>query len=101
MTAYTSLDATINLVTNELRSSAEKHPFWPSDPFHALAILGEEMGELHQAVLQHVYEPRKGVTVEDIRSEAIQLAAMAIEFACHIDAHNYSKGAIHGRVVEP
>jgi NTP pyrophosphatase (non-canonical NTP hydrolase) len=98
---YTDLDQTINLVTNEMRSSAQKHPFWPSDPFHALAILGEEMGELHQAVLQHVYEPGKQVTLEDVRGEAIQLAAMAIEFACQLEAMSFSKGTIHGRTIEP
>jgi len=98
---YTGLDATINLVTNEMRSSAQKHPFWPGDPFHALAILGEEMGELHQAVLQHVYEPKKQVSLEDIRAEAIQLAAMAIEFACHINSYDFGKGPIGGRTIEP
>ena len=75
-----------------------KFPSWPDDPFHALAVISEEFGELNQAVLQHVYEPKKKVEHDDIRDEAIQLAAMAVRqlaamavrFVMSLDSHDYN-----------
>ena len=36
----------------EVNQSMEKYPTWPNDPIHALAVLGEEFGELTKDVLQ-------------------------------------------------
>jgi len=73
----------------EIARATDKFPTWPSDPLHALAVLGEEFGELTKAVLQMTYEPHKNVTREDVRSEAIQTAAMAIRFAMSLDRYEY------------
>lgn len=77
-------------VSAELLRAVRKFPEWPKDPLHALAIVGEEYGELTKAVLQHTYEPKKGVTREDIREEAIQTAAMILRFIMNLDDYTYS-----------
>jgi hypothetical protein len=79
----------------ELNFAVQKFPTWPTDPLHALAVLGEEFGELTKAILQHTYEPHKGVTRADIRLEAIQTAAMALRFAESLDAYQYEASAQH------
>lgn len=76
-------------IANEVVSAKAKFPTWPDDPFHALAVINEEVGELNKAVLQHVYEPKKRVEHDDIRDEAIQLAAMAVRFLMSLDSHDY------------
>ena len=65
-------------VAHTLFQAEAKHPGWPDDPFHALAIIGEEFGELQQACLQHTYEGRG--SIEDVDGEALQTAAMAVRF---------------------
>lgn len=81
---------TVEEILKEFSRACEKFPSWPSDPLHALAVLGEEYGELDKAVLQFMYEPNKGVTISDIKEEAIQTAAMALRFALSIDEYNYT-----------
>lgn len=81
----------IDEVLAEVRRAEEKFPNWPADPFHALAILGEETGELTKAMLQHAYEPHKGVSRKDIHDEAIQTAAMALRLAMHLPSYRYGK----------
>ena len=61
---------------------------------HALAILGEEFGELTKAVLQTTYEPGKACR-EDVREEAIQTAAMALRFIESLDFYIYGRGHQH------
>ncbi len=73
----------------ELARARKKFPTWPADPFVALAVLHEEVGELTKAVLQHVYEPHKNVTAEEIRAEAVQVIAMAVRFLVNFDRYNY------------
>lgn len=53
------LDKLVQEIRDVLDKAVRKHPAWPTDPLHALAILGEEFGELGQAILQMVYEPEK------------------------------------------
>ncbi len=36
----------IEAVKAELTRATAKFPTWPTDPLHALAVLGEEFGEL-------------------------------------------------------
>ena len=84
-------------VASELARATEKFPTWPTDPFHALAVLGEEYGELQKAVLQFTYEPNKGVTRADIREEAIQTAAMALRWAMSLPAYEYAPGEQHAQ----
>lgn len=77
-------DEAIAAVLDEVRRATRKFPTWPSDPLHALAVLGEEFGELSKAVVQGTYEPHKNEPGE-IRKEAIQTAAMAIRFILSLD----------------
>lgn len=84
-------------VLNEVKRATEKFPTWPTDPLHALAVLGEEYGELTKAVLQFVYEPHKA-TLKDIREEAIQTAAMALRFAASLSQYSYKESEQHAQV---
>lgn len=78
----------------EVMRACAKFPKWPTDPLHALAVLGEEYGELVKAMLQLTYEPGKA-TREDVREEAIQCAAMALRLAMSLDVYEYRKGPQH------
>lgn len=84
----------ISAVYNELTLALEKFPTWPTDPLHALAVLGEEYGELTKDVLQMTYEPGK-TNAENVRKEAIQTAAMALRFVASLDAYIYKAGEQH------
>lgn len=81
-------------VFDEIERAIAKFPTWPTDPLHALAVLGEEFGELTKAVLQSVYEPHKS-TAEDVREEAVQTAAMALRFLASLGAYDYTPGEQH------
>lgn len=73
-------------VFDEIERAIAKFPTWPTDPLHAVAVLGEEFGELVKATLQAVYEPHKS-TMADVREEAIQTAAMALRFLASLDRY--------------
>ena len=62
-----------NAVSCEIALAQDKFPDFPTDPIHAVAIVGEEAGESIQAALQAVYE--SGDTAR-IKEELIQTAAM-------------------------
>lgn len=89
------MDEVIAQVRAELDRATRKFPTWPTDPLHALAVLGEEFGELTKAMLQFTYEPHKNVTRMDIRSEAIQTAAMALRLAMSLPVYDYAPGPQH------
>lgn len=74
----TSTSEIIADIEKELDAACRKFPSWPADPLHALAVLGEEYGELVRAALQRTYD--RNVSAADVRAEAIQVAAMAIRF---------------------
>ena len=63
------------VVEQELNRAKKKHPEYPECNYKRLAIMQEEAGEVTKAVLHHEYE--KG-TVEDIKEELIQTAAMCM-----------------------
>lgn len=85
------LTPTIAPVLAEIRRATAKFPSWPADPLHALAVVGEEFGELSKAVLQQVYEPAKNKRgLYEVREEAIQTAAMAIRFLANIDEYTFT-----------
>lgn len=67
-------------VANEADKAVSKFP----DSVHSLAALMEEVGELAQAMLHCEYEPQKH-TPGSIRSEAIQVAVMAMRIATEGD----------------
>lgn len=89
-----SLDYVEDLVRDEIVRAVQKFPTWPTDPLHALAVLGEEFGELTKAVLQSVYEPHK-VEPLAVEEEAIQTAAMALRFVASLRAYRYSRSEQH------
>lgn len=91
------MQETLKQVTDELARATRKFPTWPTDPLHALAVLGEEFGELTKAMLQFTYEPRKGVTRQDIREEAIQTAAMALRLAMSLSIYDYAPARQHSQ----
>ncbi len=75
------LDA-IDLIFQELRKAEEKHPGWPDDVVHAVAIMVEEAGEAMQAALDVHY---RGRGIEDLRIELAQTGAMAIRALIHLE----------------
>lgn len=84
----------VEQITAELARATAKFPTWPTDPLHALAVLGEEYGELTKAMLQLTYEPHK-TTPEEVRTEAIQTAAMALRLAMSLDRYEYRRCEQH------
>lgn len=84
----------IDQVMAEVERATVKFPTWPTDPLHALAVLGEEFGELTKEALQLTYEPHK-TNKEKVRAEAIQTAAMALRFAMSLDKYIYKPGVQH------
>jgi len=71
----------ISDIFDELRTAEKNFPGWPDNEFEGAAVLGEEFGELQQALLQHKYDGR---SYEAVRIEAIQTAAMAIRFCLNM-----------------
>jgi NTP pyrophosphatase (non-canonical NTP hydrolase) len=86
----------IYLITAEAARAMVKFPTWPTDPLHALAVLGEEYGELTKAMLQQTYEPHK-TTLEEVRTEAIQTAAMAMRLVMSLDRYQYRHSEQHNQ----
>ena len=88
----------IEAILAELRAAGEKFPEWPDDPLHAAAILGEEVGELVQAINQVIYEPEKSTEL-DVMAEAIQAGAMAMRFLLSMEDYQYIKSDQHNQVL--
>lgn len=86
----------IEQIMGEVARATEKFPTWPTDPLHALAVLGEEYGELNKAILQLVYEPHK-TSADEVRTEAIQTAAMALRLAMSLDVYEYRRCPQHAQ----
>lgn len=60
---------------NELERAESKHPEFPTDIIHMLAIMSEEAGEAVRAGLIYAYE---GGEIEDVELELLQTAAMCL-----------------------
>lgn len=69
-------------IREELEKAETKHPDWPCDILHQIAIVNEESGEATRAALQFEYE---GGKLEDVEKELIQTAAMCIRMLKNID----------------
>lgn len=95
-----SPDKVVSDVLAEVAKARRKFPMWPSDPLHAVAIIGEEFGELTQALLQANYEPHRGDDLESIREEAIQLSAMTLRFLYSFEFYRYRPAEQHLQVEE-
>lgn len=81
-------------VFHEVERATAKFPTWPTDPLHALAVLGEEFGELTKSVVEHIYEPEKSSDA-DVRKEAIQTAAMAVRFLMSLNRYWFKRCEQH------
>lgn len=79
----------IEEIVLEVKKATEKFPTWPTDPLHALAVLGEEFGELTKEMVQMTYEPHK-TSKEAVKTEAIQTAAMALRLVMSLDKYKYT-----------
>lgn len=79
-------------ILSELDDAQKKHPTWPTDPVHAVTVLGEEAGELQRAVLQAVYE---GGSIDEVRKEAIQTGAMVLRFLISLNQYEWERSEQH------
>ena len=62
-------------ILQEVERAKGKHPEWPDDIIHAVAIVAEESGEAVRAALNHVYH---GGAIDEVRTELVQTAATCI-----------------------
>ena len=90
------VDRVLAEVRAEVVRATAKFPTWPSDALHASGVVQEESGELAKAVLQAVYEPHKS-TPEDVATEALQTAAMAVRFLLSMDSYQWQRGDQHAQ----
>ncbi len=67
----------IEEVSRELARAKAKHPEWPEDDIHRMAILMEEAGEALQAAMNRRYH---GGSFEKVREEVIQTLAMGFRW---------------------
>lgn len=72
----------IQKIQEELVKAESKHPFWPTDILHQIAIVNEESGEATRAALQ--YQNEKG-ELKEVQTELIQTAAMCIRMLKNLD----------------
>lgn len=84
----TVADPILSAIVSEISRAATKFPTWPVRGIDAAAVVAEESGELQQAALQATYE---GGSVEAVRKEAIQTAAMAIQFLLNLSVTEFSR----------
>lgn len=76
-------ETAIYKIKRELERAEQKHPNWPIDILHQVAILNEESGEVTKAALQFEYE---GCSLEEVENELIQTAAMCLRMLKNIDS---------------
>lgn len=69
------------MVLEELHAAEAKHPEFPTDQVHAVAIMVEEAGESMRAVLQYVYE---GGSLASLKKELAQTGAMVLRVMTHL-----------------
>ena len=62
-------------ILRELDKAKKKHPNFPKDRIHQVAIMAEESGEAIQAAIDLIYD--KG-TIKNLETELLQTAAMCI-----------------------
>jgi NTP pyrophosphatase (non-canonical NTP hydrolase) len=99
------LHAIMLRVRSEVERAMTQYPTWPTDPLHALAVLGEENGELTKAMLQLIYEPHK-TSAAEVEEEAYQTAAMAFRLILSLRRYRYAPCRQHsqnggGRITQP
>lgn len=73
-------------ILRELERARAKFP--TQDVWITLAALTEEVGELNEAVLEHLVVKKKDKTLDDIRKEAVQVACMAMRVVLDTGLHS-------------
>jgi hypothetical protein len=73
----------VNDLLIELIRAESLHPIWPEDVVHQVAIVVEEAGEAMRAALRSYYN--EGGTIEQVRTELIQVGAMAIRALINLE----------------
>ncbi len=81
MTKDNAINFAIDLIFTELRKAEEKHPEWPPDVIHGVAIMIGEAGESMQAAIDCHYS---GTGTEKLMIELAQTGAMAIRNLIHL-----------------
>lgn len=71
----------IDLIFDELAAAEKKHPGWPEDKIHAVAIMIEEAGESMQAAIDCNYA---NGDLEHLKKELAQTGAMCIRALMHL-----------------
>lgn len=71
-----------NMVLEEIMLAEYKHPEWPKDLLHQIAIVNEESGEATRAALQVVYEQG---SKQELQKELVQTAAMCFRMIQHLN----------------
>lgn len=77
----------------EMARAVAKFPMWPTDMYHAFAIVGEEIGEVFKDIVQYHYEPHKNKSPETIRAECLQSMCMLMRFVAALDSGHYQMPA--------
>lgn len=90
----TELHPVLVEIMAEVEKATRKFPTWPTRIIDAGNVVAEEAGELSKACLQVTYEKHKE-TLEGVRTEAIQTAAMAFRFLCSMDRYDTTPAEQH------
>ena len=69
-------------VLAEIIRAQNKHPLWPNDPIHAVAIVVEGAGEAQRAALQATYEDGD---LSAVRAGLVQTAATCYRAIAALD----------------
>lgn len=72
-------------IYDELLKAMTQHPKFPADLIHQIAIMSEEAGEAVRAANLAVHESG---SIDDVRKELVQTAAMCVRCLLNIDLHN-------------
>ena len=75
-------ETALALILAELDRAEQLHPVWPRNLIHAGMVVAEESGEMTKSILDH--HEKKG-SRQEIITEAVQTAAMAIRFLKNIE----------------
>lgn len=70
-----AITKSIEMILSEYDKAVQKHPFWPDDVIHAVAIMIGEAGEAMQAAIN--YRTCEG-GMEDLILEIAQTGAMCV-----------------------
>lgn len=83
-------------VLQALEYAEQKHPIFPTNEFEQLSVISEEMGEVHNAVLE---AKENNAPRDNIRHELVQLAAVVIRKLKHFE--NEAKTSIEIENLKP